>query len=78
MNSTSEYMDLRSKVDELMSKINSTKVQQQEESGNTKPSKPKGTTYKESRDEVYDKYGYPIIYCHTHGIRRKPTHLSMN
>ena len=61
VNSASEYKDLRDKVDKLMEKINSTKVQHQEESGNPEASEPKGTTKKYSRTEGYDKYEYPTI-----------------
>ena len=68
VNSASEYKDLRSKE----------KVQHQEGSGNPTPSKPKGTTKKDSRAEGYDKDGYPIIYCHTNGIIRNLTHSSIN
>ena len=78
MNSASEYKDLRSKVDNLMAKINSTKLQHQEESENTTPSKPKRTTNKDSRCEGYDKDGHPIIYCHTHGISCNISHGIMN
>ena len=61
-----------------MEKINSTKVQHQEESGNPTSSKPKGTTKKNSRAEGYDNDVYPIKYCHTHGIRHNLTHGSMD
>ena len=61
-----------------MTKTNSKKNQNQEEGGNPTPSKPKGTTKKDSRAEGYDKDGYPIIYCHTNGISRKLTHSSIN
>ena len=61
-----------------MEKINSTKLQHQEESENPIPYKPKGTTKKEISTEGYDKNGYPIIYFHTHGIIRNRTHGSMN
>ena len=78
VNSAAEYKDLRAKVHELMAKINSTKVQHQEESGNPTPSKLKGTTNNSSCTEGYDRYGYPIIYSHTHGIIRNLAHSSMN
>ena len=78
MNSDSEYKYLRAKVDELMKKTNSTKVHNQKESGKPTPSKTKGTTKKDICAEVYDKYGYPIIYCHTHCISHNLTHGSMN
>ena len=57
MNIASEYKDLRAKVDELMAKINITKLQHQEESENTTLSKPKVTNKKDSRAEIYDKDG---------------------
>ena len=78
VNSASEYKYLRSKVDELMAKIISTTIQNQEESENPTPSKPKGTTKKYSRAEGYYKDGYPIIYCHTHGISCNLTYDSTN
>ena len=62
----------------MMEIINSKKVQHQEESGNPTASKPKWTTKKYSSAEGYDKDGYPIIYCHTHGISRNLTHGRMN
>ena len=62
----------------MMAKINITKVQHQVESENTTTSETKGTTKKVSRSERYNKYVYPIIYCHTHDISRNPTHVSMN
>ena len=77
VNNDSEYKDLSSKVEELMAKINNIKVQHQEKSENTTPSKPKGTIKKESHYERYDKDGYPVIYCHTHGIIRELIHVSM-
>ena len=46
--SASEYKDLRDKVDKLMTKTNSTIIQHQEYGENTTPSKPKGTTKKDS------------------------------
>ena len=67
MNSASEYKDLRSKVDKLMVKINSTNFHFQEESEKTTPSKPKGTTDKDSCAKRYDKDGYPIIPNLAHG-----------
>ena len=75
---SSEYKDIISEVDELMAKINSTKLQHQEEIENPTPSKPKVTTNNYSRNKGFEKYGYPIIYCHTHDIRRNLTHSSMN
>ena len=57
VNSASEYKDLRSKVDELVAKTNSTKIQHQEESENITPSKPKVTTKKKSKYQGYDKDG---------------------
>ena len=78
VNSASQYKELIAKVDKLMGKINSTRFQHQEESGKSAPSKPKGTTKKESRAEVYYKDEYPIIYCHTYGISRNLTHGRMN
>ena len=77
VNSASEYNDLRSKLDKVMVKINSTKLQHQEDSKNPTPYKPKGNTKKDSWTEGYDKYGYPIIYYHTHGISCNLTHDSM-
>ena len=59
-------------------KINSIKVRHQEESENTTPFKPKGTTKKDSCNELYDKDGCPIVYCHNHGIIYNLTHGSMN
>ena len=78
MNSASGYKDPRSKVDKLMAKIDRTKLQHQEESKNPTLSKPKGITKKDSCDEGYDEYGYPIIYCHTYGIICNLTHGIMN
>ena len=78
VNSASECKDLRAKVDKLMAKINSTKLQNQEDSEEAIPSKPKVTTNKNSPADGYDKYGYPIIYYHTHGISRDLTHFNMN
>ena len=78
VNNASEYKDIKSKVDKLMSKINSKKVQDQEGSETPTPSKPKGTTKKYSRAQGYDNNGYPIIYCHTHGISCNLAHVSMN
>ena len=66
LNRASKYKDLRSKVDELMKKTNSTKLQHQEDSEKPTPPKPKGTTKKDIRTEGFDKDGYPIIYYHTH------------
>ena len=57
MNSALEYKDLRAKVDELMAKINITKLQHQEESENPTLSKPKVTNKRESLAEIYDKDG---------------------
>ena len=78
MNSDSEYKYLRSKVDELMKKTNSTKVHNQKESGKPTPSKTKGTTKKPSWTEVCDKYGYPIIYWQIYVISHNLSHISMD
>ena len=77
VNRASLYKVLRPKVDKPVAKINSTKLQHQEDSEKITPSKSKGTTKKDICAEEYNKYGYPIIYCHIHEIINNLIYFSM-